>query len=75
MIKFDDEVKAILGRPNFTCAGIAELLRSTGQKIEYKAESEQAHVLYWMLTMYEKHGKSWKDEGNKYLKQVLSCNS
>ena len=68
MIKFDDTVEEILGRPNFTCARIANILRKKGFEIAYKAEAEQARVLYWMLEMYEKHGSNWKTEGENYLK-------
>lgn len=67
MIKFDDTVKEILGRPNFMCAAIAEELRKKGVEIEHKSEAEQARVLYWMLEMYEKHGAAWKTECNNYL--------
>ena len=67
MIKFDDEVKEILGRPNFSCAGIAEMLRKKGFEIKHKSEDEQANVLYWMLSLYEKHGFKWKDEANTFL--------
>lgn len=68
MIEFDDTVKEILGRPNFACAGIANVLRKKGFEIDYKAEAEQARVLYWMLEMYEKHGVDWKAECEKILK-------
>ena len=68
--EFNDEVKGILGRPNFTCASIAQVLRMKGQKIKTKAEDEQAAVLYWMLSMYMKHGNQWKAEGEAYLKIV-----
>jgi len=67
MIDFDDTVKEILGRPNFTCAKIAERLRGKGLVIENKSEAEQANVLYWLLTMYEKHGCEWRTEGDKFL--------
>lgn len=68
MIAFDKEVEWILGRPNFTCIGIANRLRSKGQEIKTHAEEEQAAVIYWMLCLYEKHGEKWKEEGDKLLK-------
>lgn len=68
MIEFDDTVKEILGRPNFACAAIANVLRKKGFEIDYKAEAEQARVLYWLLTMYEKHGSDWKTECENFLK-------
>ena len=68
MIKFDETVKEILGCPNFACARIAQVLRKKGKQIAQKAEDEQAHVLYWMLTVYEEHGEKWIEEAEKYLK-------
>lgn len=68
MIPFDDEVKWILGRPNFTFMHIAEIMRRAGKDIPRKAEDEQAHGIYWMLEMYEKHGANWRDEAEKWLK-------
>lgn len=65
MIKFDDEVKWILGRPNFMVCPVAHLFRKLGQKIKEKAEEEQAFVIYWMLCLYEKHGKNWREEMHK----------
>jgi hypothetical protein len=69
MLRFDDEVEAILGRPNFACIAIAKSLRLKGHKIKEKAEAEQSAVLYWMLTLYEEHGKNWKEKGDDYLKE------
>lgn len=69
MLKLDDTVKEILGRPNFQCANIAIALRTKGFKIEARSEDEQANVLYWMLTMYEKHGENWKDEATKFINE------
>jgi hypothetical protein len=70
MIKFDEEVKWILGRPNFLCADIARCLRMSGQEIEMKSEAEQAAVIYWMLEMYETHGKNWRNAVEEFLQQV-----
>ncbi len=69
MIEFDKEVKFILGRPNFTCGSIAQILRNKGEEIATKAEDEQAHVIYWMLTMYEEHGETWKTKAEEYLRE------
>ncbi len=68
MIEYDDVVENILGRPNFMCANIAELLRKKGFEIKHKAEIEQAQVLYWMLTMYEKHGDDMEKQCNDFLR-------
>jgi hypothetical protein len=40
----------------------ARRLRKLGHKIETSAEDEQAVVIDWMLWMYAKYGKSWRDK-------------
>ena len=68
-IVFDDEVKYILGQPNFTVARIAWRLKELGlYEIDTKAEEEQAIVLHWELNLYLKHGKDWHEEAEKILK-------
>ncbi|HAZ8269786.1 TPA: hypothetical protein J8W34_003052 [Citrobacter koseri] len=56
----NDELITILGRPNFTCAHLAELLSKGGQDIRRKAECEQAAVIYWFLDLYLKYGDRWE---------------
>ena len=51
---------AILGRPNFTCAHLAELMRNSGSEIKRKAEHEQAAVIHWLLGIYLEHGDKWE---------------
>lgn len=55
-----DDLIAILGRPNFTCAHLAELMRKGGDEIRRKAEHEQAAVIYWFLSLYLEHGNKWE---------------
>ena len=62
MVELDDEVRWILGRPNFTCGSTAQVLRILGHEIKTKAEDEQAAVMHWMLCLYEKHGGNWREE-------------
>jgi hypothetical protein len=64
----DDERRWILGRPCFVLASTARRLRSLGHKIETSAEDEQAVVIDWMLWMYAKYGKSWRDKIEEELK-------
>lgn len=68
MFELNQEVKNILGRPNFMCRSIANVLIKKGWDIKEKAEDEQANVIYWMLTMYEKYGENWKEKAEEYLK-------
>lgn len=56
----DDDLAAILGRPNFTCSHLAELLRKSGEDIPRKSEREQAAVIYWFLGLYLEHGDKWE---------------
>lgn len=55
----NDDLREILGRPNFACHEIARLLRRMGHEIAERAEAEQAAVIYWMLTKYAAHGRDW----------------
>lgn len=59
----------ILGRPNFTCIRIAQLLRLGGVEIATKAEAEQATVIHYLLNFYLKHGSKWAEIANEDLKQ------
>ena len=71
----DDQIRWILGRPNFAVAYIARILREAGVPCKTNAEDEQAAAIYWMLSMYVKHGEEWMDIGNKhlaYLKHLAS---
>lgn len=63
----DEEVIWILGRPNFWCGPYAHLMRDCGQDIPRKAELEQAAVIAWMLMLYAKHGKDWREHGKQLL--------
>ena len=62
MIELNDDTVWILGRPNFYCAAIAVFLRKDGYVIPHTAEVEQAHVIHWLLCIYEQHGDSWRDQ-------------
>jgi len=70
--ELNEHTKEILGRPNFACSGLAESLRAGGQIIPRKAEEEQAAVLYWMLSVYQQHGASWKEEAGNYLDSITA---
>ena len=60
-ISLNDEVRWILGRPNFWCYGVAQVLREDGHDIPSKAEEEQAAVIHWLLNIYLEHGDKWRD--------------
>lgn len=56
----NDDLIFILGRPNFMCAHLAELLRKSGEDIKRKSEHEQAAVIHWFLGIYLEHGDKWE---------------
>lgn len=68
MIEFNEQTKAILGRPNFTCGKIAERLRELKlYDISETAEDEQAATIHFLLSQYEKHGADWYEKANDIL--------
>lgn len=65
ILPFDEHVQNILGRPCFTFIHMSELLRQTGQKIERRAEAEQAACMYYLLGFYLRHGAEWQAHAQK----------
>jgi hypothetical protein len=62
-----EDLREILGRPNFRCGNIARVLRLKGFECKRKVEEEQALVIFIMMRFNEKYGKDWKIEFDKYL--------
>ena len=58
-VPLNEATGKILGRPNFTCARIADVLRKGGLSIPKKAEAEQAATIHYMLNKYLQHGDAW----------------
>ncbi|HHR1102952.1 TPA: hypothetical protein ACS298_000337 [Klebsiella aerogenes] len=56
----NNDLISILGRPNFMCAHLAELLRKSGEDIKRKSEHEQAAVIHWFLGIYLEHCDKWE---------------
>ena len=63
----NNDLKIILGRPNFACGQIAETLRRKGIDCKRKAEEEQALTIHTMLSFYERYGDEWNGEFAKFL--------
>lgn len=57
----NDDLADILGRPNFRCAGLAELLRADGHDIKRESRHEQAAVIHFLLGHYLEHGSDWRE--------------
>lgn len=68
----NDDLRAILGMMCFQFIGIAAAWRTAGADIPKKAEAEQAYCLHWLLTVYSKHGISWRDAADAELKAALT---
>ncbi|WP_122975155.1 Lar family restriction alleviation protein [Pseudomonas fulva] len=65
-----DDLREILGRPNFTCHFIAKALRIMGHSIAPKSEDEQAVVIHWLLGHYLKNGSDWRLRAEAELKSA-----
>jgi hypothetical protein len=71
MPPLDDELRWILGRPNFTLGPMAHLFRTAGHDIPKRAEDEQAYMLHWMLNHYFKHGAAgWRAAADEEVTQL-----
>lgn len=70
MLPLTDELKSILGRMCFECAGLADALRGRGWKIKSKAEDEQAAVIHFLLTHYLKNGANWAESASAELRAI-----
>lgn len=76
MFELNEHTIEIMGKPNFACGPIAHLMQKVGKDVPRKAEAEQAHVIHWLLGLYEQHGSKWRDEADKqideWVKQAIS---
>ncbi|MFY3577281.1 hypothetical protein ACOTI8_31780 [Achromobacter xylosoxidans] len=68
----NDDLADILGRPNFRCANLAELLRADGHDIKRKSEHEQAAVIHFLLGHYLKHGSDWRETAGSALDAIAA---
>lgn len=70
-MQLPDEMNAdlleILGMPNFQCGPIAHVMQAAGEAIPKKAEAEQAHVLFKLLSFYAVHGPDWRRHAEEWL--------
>jgi hypothetical protein len=69
-LPLDEDVRDILGRPNFTFIGMAQILRLGGYEIRTKAEDEQAVCIHWLLTHYFKSGSNWRVSAQEELRAI-----
>lgn len=59
--ELSDDLREILGRPNFMCCKIANAFRLAGRaEIPNKAEAEQAYVLHWLVKLALDHPGDWR---------------
>lgn len=72
MITLTENQINILGRPNFACARIAQLLIKAGlYEGKTKAEHEQAIFIHWASNLLDKHGDDWGSEAAKILQELI----
>lgn len=71
----NDGLIAILGRPNFMCAQLADTLRSGGHDIAERAENEQAAVIHFLLGHYLADPVQWAEKASAALKAARKENS
>ncbi len=62
----------ILGRPSFTCALLAQVLRNGGLTIKKKAEHEQAAVIHFVLCQYLAHGPKWREAATSAFQAIAA---
>lgn len=67
----DPEVVWILSKTCLTCAPMAHIFQRAGYPIPRHAEEEQAHILLWMLGMYQKHGMEWRGYADNQLRDLV----
>nr|WP_241391054.1 3'-5' exonuclease [Serratia proteamaculans]ULG15524.1 hypothetical protein 465p1_00119 [Serratia proteamaculans] len=72
LLPLDDDLITILGRPNFSCARLAQGLRLLGHEIPRRSENEQAAVLHFLLGHYFVAGKQWREMAETELSQVAN---
>lgn len=68
--ELDDDLLAILGMPNFQCGPIAHAMQADGAAIPKRAEPEQAHVLFKLLSFYATHGAGWRAAAGEWLREM-----
>jgi len=66
----NDDLRFILGRPNFWCAPYAAALRTLGQEVRTKAEDEQAATIHWLLKAYLADPAKWRENIGAELKKA-----
>jgi hypothetical protein len=71
VLPMDEDVKAILGRPNFSNVSVFEALRFSGVDIPRRYEDEQAACFHWLLNLYFTHGAEWLYYANKFIREQL----
>lgn len=54
-----EDLREVLGWPNFRCAPVAHVLRAGGMEVKTKAEDEQAVVLHWFIKLVLMRGADW----------------
>lgn len=67
-LEMNPDLLEILGRPNFQCIRIAQILRAGGAVIESRSENEQAAVLLFLLNHYLADNANWYTNASEELR-------
>lgn len=67
-----DELREVLGMPNFQCSPLAQAFRIAGHEIPHKSEHEQAFVLHWLTGIVLEHGAIWREIAGKQLEKMAA---
>ncbi|AMC34789.1 hypothetical protein [Janthinobacterium sp. B9-8] len=72
MIKLSDTQIKILGRQNFACMRIAQLLIAAGiyEDKAKKAEYEQAVFIHWASALFDECGEKWLEVAETKLDEL-----
>lgn len=69
-----EDLKEVLGMPNFRCAPVAHVFRNAGlADIPHKAEAEQAFVIDKLVRFVITHGTEWREHAVAELTQVRNA--
>jgi hypothetical protein len=64
------EIRAIFSLMIFETGPMGRLLRAGGHDIPRKIEAEQVAVFFWLLEIFEKHGRKWRVRADEQIRLI-----
>lgn len=71
--KMTPALHEVLGMMIMQSTPIAHAMRAAGQDIPRKIESEQAHVLHWLIGIALEHGDGWRKVAGAQLEEITAA--